>query len=63
MIKYLDVFGNEVTLDDLTEEFLMINDWNEQVGAPTHDGPLDYEVQQYIQRLLERNQLEIEVWN
>lgn len=63
MIKYLDTQGHEVTLDTLTAEFQLYNELLATLGGKPHTGPLDYEVQQYIQRAIERGDLEIEVWN
>lgn len=63
MVKFLDKTGEEITLDALTEEFKLINAIAEALGAEVRTGPLDYEVQQYIQRCLENGTLEMEVWD
>lgn len=56
--------GTEVTLEELTNEFLEIRSWMTDIaGVTVFNGPVDYEVQQYIQRLILRGQLDIEVWD
>lgn len=63
-VRYIDVQGHEVSLDTLTAEFVESQKWVKDIlGYTTYNGPLDYEVQQYIQRAIERGQLEMEVWD
>lgn len=63
MVKYLDKTGEELTLDDLTEEVALLRDISQEIGYPLYTGPLDYEVQQYIQRCIEMGTIDIEVWD